>query len=188
MNILSVEQAVTVIKGGGVVVAPTETAYALVADAHNEQAVAKIFAIKGRDEAKPLPLVAASVEDVAEVATIPDRLKTLAHEHWPGALTLVVPTHTVFPRGVVREGMIAVRVSRSAVMHHIAGAIGLVTATSANTSGSATCYSVDDVYAQLGDTVDGYINGGVLEGLLPSTIVALEHGEVRVLRQGSITL
>lgn len=185
-----IEEAITSLKSGGVVVFPTETAYGLAADATNEKAVARIFEIKGRDEGKSLPLIAASREMVERYAGIPQGLESLASKYWPGALTLVLPAMGGLASGVVRDGTVAVRVSSHPVARALSEGLNTpIVSTSANLAGKPVCYSIEDVRAQLADTPDFYLNGGQLQPQPPSTIVAIDdYGYPEVLRQGSIEL
>ncbi len=183
-------EAIAVLKQGGVVVFPTETAYGLAADATNEKAVARIFEIKGRNEEKSLPLIAASREMVERFAGIPRGLEKLASQYWPGPLTLVLPAIGGLASGVVRDGTVAIRVSSHPVARALSeGLDAPIVSTSANLGGQPACYTVEDVRAQLGDTPDIYLDGGVLEPQLPSTIVGVDdYGYPEVLRQGEVLI
>jgi L-threonylcarbamoyladenylate synthase len=79
------------IKEGGVVVFPTDTIYGIGCDPHNDSAVARIFRIKGRDEKKPLPVLAYSIQEVEKIVSLGKVGRTLAKKFWPGALTIVAP-------------------------------------------------------------------------------------------------
>lgn len=179
------------LKRGGVVVFPTETAYALGADARNAKAVERVRAIKGRSTTKTFPLIAASREMVERFAGIPRAFERLAREHWPGALTLVLPTmgETLAP-GVVRDGTVAVRVSSHPVARALSDGLGApIVSTSANRAGGDECFSVSCAREQLGDAPDYFLDAGDLTPQPPSTIVALDdYGYPEVLRQGAIEL
>jgi L-threonylcarbamoyladenylate synthase len=186
-----IQEAVGVLKRGGVVVFPTETAYGLAADATNESAVARIFDIKGRGEEKSLPLIAASREMVERFAGIPRGLERLATQHWPGPLTLVIPAMGGrFASGVVRDGAVAIRVSSHPIARALSEGIDApIVSTSANVADQPACYSIADVRSQLGDAPDLYLDGGTLQPQPPSTIVAIDdYGYPEVLRQGKIQI
>lgn len=186
-----IQDAIVVLKDGGVVVFPTETAYGLAADARNSTAVGKVVAIKGREEGKSLPLIASSREMVQQHAGIPRGLEKLASQYWPGPLTLVLPAMggRLAP-GVVRDGFVAMRVTSHPVARVLCEGLGApIVSTSANLSGQPACYSIEDVRAQLGDAPDLYIDAGVLEPQPPSTIVGVDdYGYPEVLRQGTIEI
>ncbi len=190
----SLGEAITVLKRGGVVVFPTETAYGLAADARNAEAVERVFQIKGRADDKTLPLIAADRAMVERVAGIPGTLADLADRHWPGPLTLILPVigDAVAP-AVIRNGEIAIRVSSHPIAAALSRGLGApIVSTSANRSGGSSCYSVKDVKAQFLDQEiqpDYYLDGGVLDPALPSTIVSLDdYGYPEILRQGAIEI
>ena len=188
-----IQKAVACLRQGGVVVFPTETAYGLAADATNEVAVERVFALKGREGEKSLPLIAASREMVERFAGIPRGLEKFATQHWPGPLTLVLPTvGGQLAQGVIRQGTIAVRVSSHPVAQTLSEGLGSpIVSTSANRSGERVCYTVADVKKQFegGETPDFYLDVGKLKPELPSTIITVDdYGYPEVLRQGSIKI
>lgn len=187
-----IEHAASILKRGGVVVFPTETAYGLAVDATNQEAIERVFKIKGRDDGKPLPLIAANIEMVKSVAIIPEALSALAHTYWPGALTLELPVRGAgLAKFFLQRGIIAIRVSSHPVAHKLSELLGApIVSTSANRSGEAICYDVPSVQAQFEgqqEQPDLYLNDGPLSPEPASTIVGLdEKGKLVVYRQGSI--
>jgi L-threonylcarbamoyladenylate synthase len=185
-----IQEAVDILKRGGVVVFPTETSYGLAADATNEAAVVRVFRIKGREEEKSLPLIASSREMVERYAGIPRGLGNLASQYWPGPLTLVLPAMGRLASGVMKDGTVAIRVSSHPIARALCEGIDRpIVSTSANRTGQRTCYSVADVRAQLGDAPDLYIDVGILRPEPPSTIVGIDdYGYPEILRQGSVEI
>lgn len=185
-----IRTAIDVLRMGGVVVFPTETAYGLAADATNLSAVKKIFEIKGREGEKSLPLIASSREMVERYAGIPRGLEKLASRYWPGPLTLVLPAMGGLAPGVVHNGTVAIRVSSHPVARALSEGLGApIVSTSANRSGQPTCYSMEEVRAQLGDAPDLFIDVGLLHPEPPSTIVAVDdYGYPEILRQGAVEI
>lgn len=188
------EDAIAVLKKGGVVVFPTETAYGLAADARNAEAVERVFKIKGRSEGKSLPLIASDRAMVERVAGIPSGLVRFADQHWPGPLTLVLSIvgDGLVP-GVIKNGEIAIRVSSHPVATALSRGLGApIVSTSANRSGQPACYSINDVKSQFDNQEsqpDLYLDGGLLTPELPSTIVSLDdYGYPEILRQGAIEI
>jgi L-threonylcarbamoyladenylate synthase len=185
-------EAAAVLRAGGVVAFPTETSYGLAADPRSSAAVRRIFAIKGRPETKPLPLIAADVAAVRRAFAIPHALRSLA-ACWPAPLTLILPRHLGQRLPALlgrRDG--AVRVPDHAWARALAAACdGLVTATSANVSGAPNLYSgtaVRRTFAGRPVQPDLILDAGRLPPRQPSTIVAMRRGQPVVLRQGEYRL
>jgi L-threonylcarbamoyladenylate synthase len=180
-----IKAAVEILKAGGVVVFPTETAYGLAADATNERAVRRVFAIKGRELGKSFPMIAASVAMVEKYAILSPVLRKLVKKQWPGPLTVVAPTRTnnELSKGVVRGGTVAVRVSSHPIARELSRRLGRpIVSTSANLSGQPACYSIRAVKKQLGDKPDFYLDTGRLPKRKPSKIVMEQDGKIVVLR------
>ncbi len=181
-----------VLKHGGVVLFPTETAYGLAVDATNPRAVKRVHEIKGRAEEKTFPLIAADAKMAESVMKLSPRLLALAKKHWPGALTIVAPVQkkSGLAKEVVREeGTIAVRVSSGAIAKALAKGLGSpITSTSANKSGETTCYSVRAFFKQLPEADVFVLDGGAIPRRALSTIIVEENGQIIVRRQGSIRI
>jgi L-threonylcarbamoyladenylate synthase len=184
------EQAVAVLKRGGVVVFPTETAYGLASDATSDIAVKRVLEIKGREAWKTPPLIVADMKMAETYADFTPRMKKLAKKFWPGALTLVLPSTQRLSSFVIRDSTIAVRVSSNKIARALSSGLGApITATSANFSGEKECYRVEDVRAQFASQAaqpDFYFDVGELQKILPSTIVRETNGALEILRQGAI--
>jgi L-threonylcarbamoyladenylate synthase len=185
-------EAAAVVRAGGVVVFPTETAYGLAADPHRTAAVRKIFAIKGRQETKPLPLIAADVAAVRRAFVIDNAMRSLA-KRWPAPLTLVLPRRAGQHLPALlgrRDG--AVRMPAHTWARALAAACGgLITATSANLSGEANLYSgtaVQRTFRNRAVQPDLTLDAGRLPSRQPSTIVAMRRGKLVMLRQGEFRL
>lgn len=187
-----VAKGILVLKNGGVIVFPTETAYGLGCDACLSHAVEKVAHIKGRDVWKTPPLIAADLAMVERYVVLSDRLRRLAKRFWPGPLTIVAPVKegTDLSPLVIREGTVAIRVSADPTARALSRAIGApLVATSANSSGQDTCYRLEDVRAQLGTQLpqpDFFVDGNALEVRPTSTIICEKDGEIVVIRQGNI--
>jgi L-threonylcarbamoyladenylate synthase len=180
-------EAVTAIRRGGVVAFPTDTLYGLAADPRQPDALRRLMDLKGRAAEKTVALIAGSLEQAREVAMLDENALRLAALYWPGPLTLVVPAqpHVAEP---VRSpsGHVGVRVPAHAVARALALAAGTpLTATSANSSGSPATADPDEV-ARLLPNLEVLVDAGILAGGPPSTLVQLDHGVARVLREGAI--
>lgn len=183
-------QAVKQLREGGIVIYPTETAYALGADATNAHAVRRIFEIKNRDWQKSLPLIVGSLTDAERVAHFSRHATELAKRHWPGPLTLVLPVRASsgLAPGIVSDGMVALRVSSHPIARALARGLGKpITSTSANVSGEGQCHSVRTIHKQFKHFPPHLliIDAGSLPRRKVSTIVRLRDGNLEIIRKGS---
>jgi len=189
-----VEKAILVLKSGGVVVFGTETAYAIGCDARDDHAVEKIMQIKGREAWKTPALIAADCEMVEREVQMSEKMRDLVKQFWPGPLTIValVRAGSTLSPLVVREGTVAIRVSSDSTARKLSKALNApVVSTSANVSGEASCYSLEDVRSQLGTQLpqpDFFIDVGSLPVRPASTIIKEENGEFIVIRKGQVDL
>jgi L-threonylcarbamoyladenylate synthase len=174
VRLAELEPAVSALRRGGVVAFPTETFYGLAVDPRSSVAVSKVFRIKQRPPDQPLPLIAASVEQVSDhVGTMTPLAQRLAWKGWPGPLTLIIPASRRLCDAVhLGTGKVAVRVPGHAIARALAENAGhAITSTSANLSGETPASTADEVTASFGETIDVLIDGGRAPARLPSTIV-----------------
>lgn len=187
LNSKDLKRAIQIIKQGGVVAAPTETAYGLIADAMNARAVKNIFLIKGRKKSKPLPLIAASLSMVKNFFYLNSFEEKLARRYWPGPLTILLRPKKKFP---IKLKLVAVRVSSSPVAKIICLALSRpITATSANLSGKKELYSDKSVTMEFSGRrykPDFIFPGGRIPKRKPSTIVEARGNKIIILRQGAV--
>ncbi len=183
-----VRAAAEVLRRGGLVAYPTETFYALGALARDAAAVERLAFAKGRPEGKPLPLVAAGRAQVDEVAEVGAQAARLAEAFWPGPLTLVLPARPGLPALVgAGTGTVGVRVPGSDVARALSLAAGAaLVATSANPSGERPPLRVEDLDTALRARLDAVLDLGPTPGGQPSTVVAVEGGAVRLVRDGAV--
>ena len=187
---VSLEQAIAELKSGGVVAIPTETVYGLAADATNDSALRKIFAIKQRPADHPLIVHIGDMRQVADwVTTFPDTAVKLAKAFWPGPLTLVLPAQPHVSR-VVRgdEPTVALRVPNHPVALALLQQGGLsVAAPSANLFTQLSPTTAAHVEAGLGEATP-VLDGGACHVGIESTIVSVSaNGQWQLLRPGMIS-
>jgi L-threonylcarbamoyladenylate synthase len=184
-------RAVTALRAGAVIGLPTETVYGLAGDAANPDAVARIFAIKGRPPTHPVIVHLPSAAHVDRWARqVPDVARRLAERFWPGPLTLVLPrASTVLPVVTGGQDTVALRVPRHPVaLAVLAGFDGGLAAPSANRYGRVSPTRAEHVREDLGDAVAMVLDGGPSDVGLESTIVACLDDAVTVLRPGQISV
>jgi L-threonylcarbamoyladenylate synthase len=179
--------AVAVLRSGGVVAFPTDTLYGLAVDPRNDDAVARLFSLKGRDARTAIPLVASDLGQAARAGSFGPRERALAAAFWPGPLSIVVPPCAAIAGAVLGgERTVAIRVPAHPTARQLAAAFGFcVTATSANTTGHPPAASADDVSRGLAG-VDVLLDGGPAPGGAPSTIVAFDRDGPVLLRAGAV--
>lgn len=177
------------LRAGAVVAFPTDTLYGLGADAWNRAAVARVFAIKGREATQAIPLVAADRAQVeAALGMLPPLGRALADAFWPGPLSLVVPAPPDLPRELLGGGStVAVRVPAHAVARGLAARLGRpLTATSANRSQAPPARDAGEVERELGADLDGIVDAGPAPGGPPSTLVDVTGATPRLVRAGAV--
>ena len=184
----AIARAAAAIAAGGIVAVPTETVYGLAADATNADAVAAIYAAKGRPGFNPLIVHVLDVAAARALAMFDADAEALAAAFWPGPLTLVLPVRTEAGlAGAVTAGLatVAIRVPAHRAMRALLAACGRpLAAPSANRSGGISPTTAAHVAASLGDAVPLIVDDGPCSAGVESTIVAGRE----VLRPGPITL
>jgi L-threonylcarbamoyladenylate synthase len=185
-----IEAAAAVLRRGGLVAYPTETFYGLGALARDGAAMRRLSEAKLRPEGKPLPLLAADLAQVEEVALLGPRARRLAARFWPGPLTLVLPARPGLDPAITSgSGTVGIRVPGSEVARALARAAGgAIVSTSANLSGEPPPADASALSAAMRARLDYVLDGGRTPGGLPSTVVAVEGEEVRIVRAGAVPL
>jgi L-threonylcarbamoyladenylate synthase len=188
--VVTIDCAVRALQAGELVAFPTETVYGLGADAANTEAVARIFALKGRPADHPLIVHLASLEQLRHwVADIPPIAAKLAARFWPGPLTLILPkaaqVNTIVTGG---QDSIGVRIPAHPIAQQLLGAFGgAIAAPSANRYGRLSPTRAEHVREEFGDAVKTILDGGDSPIGIESTIVACLGNIARLLRPGFIT-
>lgn len=182
---MDLEKVREILKDGGTVIFPTETAYGIAADARNPDAVEKVYKAKKRSRSKGLTTIVSSKEQAEEYGILDDTERKLIDEFMPGPLTLVTEKDDGLAENI--NDQFVFRISSSEVARELAKEFP-ITATSANISGEKTSYSVEDISNDLLNEVDGVLDHGDLEKGPTSTIVEIVDGELKIHREGPISL
>ena len=183
------DEAVSLIKSGELVVFPTETVYGLGANAFDPAAVGKIFEAKGRPQDNPLIVHISAVGEVKEIARdVPEVFYTLAERFMPGALTVVLPKSDRIP-GIVTAGgdTVAVRMPDNAFARELISRSFPLAAPSANRSKHVSPTSAGHVYDDLNGRVPLILDGGECRVGIESTVLDLTSGDPVILRPGAVT-
>ena len=185
----AIERAAQHFRRGDVVAIPTEALYVLVADPLNLNAVGRVFAAKGREIHRSLPMLVSGTFMAEELAKeLSSRFHLLARHFWPGPLTMIVPSSAKVPLKVTgNTGRLAMRQSRSRVAQALLDWLDQpLIATSANISGQPTCRSGIEVFGMMDGRVDLVLDAGTFSGP-GATTVDITEPEWKVIREGAVT-
>ena len=177
------------LRRGDVVAIPTEALYMLVADPLNLNAVGRVFAAKGREIHRSLPLLISGTFMAENLAKeLSTRFHLLARHFWPGPLTIIVPASAKVPLKVTgNTGRLAMRQSSSRVAQALLDWLDQpLIATSANLSGQPTCRTGIQVFGTMDGRVDLVLDGGTCNGL-GATTVDITEPYWKVIREGSVS-
>jgi len=185
--------AARILESGGLVAVPTETVYGLAARADSAEAVARIYAAKGRPDFNPLIVHVRGLEQAAEYAEFSLTARALAEAHWPGPLTLVLPRRAdaaLAPAVSAGLPTVALRAPAHPAMRALLAAVDFpLAAPSANRSGFISPTTPAHVLASLDGRIDLVLDGGPTDQGVESTIVAVrDDGSVEELRPGPLQL
>ena len=184
-----IQAAADVLRAGGLVAFPTETVYGLGADASRDDAVARVFAAKGRPRAHPLIVHLADGAPLdAWAEEIPEAARRLVAAAWPGPLTVILArSRRVAPAVTGGAPTVGLRVPAHPVAQALLRAFGGgVAAPSANRFGQVSPTTADHVACDLGGDVDYLLDGGPCEVGVESTIVDFSRGHPVLLRPGGL--
>lgn len=171
----------------GLVALPTESFYGLAVAPFDEQALARLWQVKGRSDGKPiLVLIGDRSQMEPFVQSIPHAANLLMGAFWPGPLTIVFAAAVGLPDGVTAgTGSVGVRLSAWEPLVDFLRRVGPVTGTSANRQGMPPPRTAEEVHHNLGDALDLIIDAGPTAGGLPSTVIDV-RGQLRIIRDGAI--
>ncbi|MBF9059712.1 threonylcarbamoyl-AMP synthase [Rhodobacterales bacterium HKCCSP123] len=183
-------RAAALLGAGGLVALPTETVYGLAADARSPEAVAAIYAAKGRPSHNPLIVHVPDLAAARTLAEFPGQAEALAAAFWPGPLTLVLPLkpgHGLAPAVTAGLPTVAIRVPAHPAMQAVLRSLkGPVAAPSANPSGRISATTPDHVRDGLGDRLAAILDAGPCAVGVESTILAPGESATRLLREGGL--
>jgi L-threonylcarbamoyladenylate synthase len=183
-----IASAVSAVKGGGLIVLPTDTVYGIGADAFDAVAVAALLAAKDRGRDMPVPVLVGSWHTIDGLAfAVSDTARELIRAFWPGALSIVVKQapSLQWDLGEAR-GTVMVRMPLHPVAIEVLREVGPMAVSSANISGRPPAVTAEEAREQLGDRVEVYLDAGPSQQQAASTIVDLTGSAPRILRQGPV--
>jgi L-threonylcarbamoyladenylate synthase len=186
---IGIASAVSALKGGRLVVMPTDTVYGIGADAFDGAAVAALLAAKGRGRDMPVPVLVGSWHTIdGLVYSVPESARELIRAFWPGALSLVVQQAPSLQWDLGdAQGTVMLRMPLHPVAIELLREVGPMAVSSANISGRPAAVTAADARDQLGDMVEVYLEAGPSAQGSASTIVDLTGAQPRILREGPVT-
>lgn len=185
----AIQLALDVLQDGGLVAFPTDTVYGVGALLGDAQAIAQLYAVKGRGGEKAIPVLLSDPAELEQIASeVSDMAYRLAFRFWPGPLTLVLPKQQGLPEELSTQPTIGVRMPDHPMALALLRMTGPLAVTSANISGAASSVTAQEVLEQLGGRIPFILDGGRTPGGVSSTVVDCTAGEPRVLRLGPISI
>ncbi|MDR0695215.1 MAG: threonylcarbamoyl-AMP synthase [Holosporales bacterium] len=195
MKVSSAAIAAEVLRGGGLVVAPTDTVYGILADSTNDEAIRKVYAVKKRVDSKPLLLLISSICMARNVAYFSEQAEAIADHFWNSRklpLTIVlakanVTAYNISPLATAGGNTIAVRLPNHKLIVDIIEALGVpVVAPSANISGQRPSTTYEEAKMEWDGLIDLVLDGGCTPTATASTILDLSSGKKKILREGAV--
>lgn len=185
-----IQKAVEVLKGGGLLVYPTDTAYGLGCNALDEIAINKLYEVKGRNYSKPTHVVVRNWKMINEITYPNEDAKILYKKFLPGPLTLILPKKESVPDLLTSNlPTLGIRIPNNLITQSLSNSLPFpYTTPSANRTGGKTPYSIYEVKRELDvKKVDLILDAGKLPKKAPSTLVDLASSVPEILREGPIT-
>lgn len=182
-NAADVGAIAELLRGGGVVLLPTDTIYGLHAVATDERSVGRIAEMKGRDETKPFVVIGASMQQLQDIGVeFPERARQVLQSLWPAPLTAILPLR--LPVAASRgAATLAVRVPDLEWLRALVAICGPLASTSANLSGEPAVETPEMLSYGIQTSLDGVVDAGPLKGE-PSVIVDFTGASTRITREG----
>ena len=171
----------------GLIALPTESFYGLAVAPFDEQALAKLWQIKGRSQGKPILVLIGDRSQLEPfVRSVPRAADVLINAFWPGPLTIVfAAAHGLSNAVTAGTGSVGIRLSAWQPLIDLLRRVGPVTGTSANREGMPPPRTAEEVQDSLGDAVDLIVDAGPTAGGPPSTVIDV-RGPIRIIRNGTI--
>ena len=185
-----VKEAVEVIKMGGIIIAPTDTVYGIIADALNEKAVEKIYEIKKRKKTNPLSILVSNKDMLKKVVKkVSFEEEKIIDKFFPGAITLIFEKNEQIP-DIVTSGLdtVGIRMPNDKFLLNVIELLGSpIVATSLNLAGEESKTNLDNISQEILNNVDYVIDNGNTKIGVASTVAKIDGKKIEILREGTIT-
>ena len=181
-----IEQASKVIKDGGIVVFPTDTVYGIGCDPYNIESAKKVYEIKSRDFSKPFPVLVYSKDIAERIAEFDKISEKLAEKFWPGNLTILLKLKdSKLKESLNLTDKIGLRVPNHKCTLALLEKCHYLIGTSANVSGQPSFFDPNECIKGV-ENYDVFVDGGTITSKGESTIIQIEDGEIKIIREGSL--
>ena len=177
-------QLAIALQNGAVGVMPTDTVYGLVCQASHEASVARLYALKSREN-KPGTLIAANIDQLVQLGIKARYLKAV-EQFWPGAVSVETPHSIEYLN--MSTGRQGVRIPDDEPLLKLLEQTGPLQTTSANAPGEPVANTIAEAEKYFGDSVDFYVDGGDLSNRPPSTLIRVIDDAIEVLREGAVKI
>ena len=182
-----IEKASQIISQGGIVIFPTDTVYGIGCNPYNKESVEKIYKIKSRDIMKSLPVLTYSIETAEKIVEFDQFTKKIVKKFWPGPLTVILKvTDKKIKESLNLENKIAIRVPDHKCTLELLKKCNFLVGTSANISGDLPYKDSEECLKNL-KNYDIFVDGGIITSKGESTIIEIENGQIKIIREGSLT-
>lgn len=185
-----IQKASQLVKGGGVVIFPTDTVYGIGCDPYNASAINRVYEIKSRDASNPLPILVDSIDTAQSISAMNDTSIRMAEKFWPGPLTMVLSitdNKLAESMRLHKHSGIALRVPDHKCTQKLLDCCKMIAGTSANVSGAESTGD-PNTCAKSMEGYDMILDGGVITNPTESTIVDARDGKhIAMLRKGKMT-
>ena len=180
-------KCIEILLSNNVLAFPTETVYGLGVVYDSKLAFDRLVSLKKRSPDKPITVMISSKEDVHKFAYIDEKTQRVIDEFFPGEITLLLKSKKCYPWVNLNSDTIGIRMSASKDVCKLIGKVGKpLLVTSANISGFEAMNTAEDVYSTFKDDLKGIVKSSNKSSSVPSTIVLLKDGEIKLIRKGSI--
>lgn len=184
-------KAIEIVRNGGIVIFPTDTAFGIGCRIDDREAVLKLFEIRNRPKEKAVPVLVSSIKMAQEyIQEITPEVRRLMKKYWPGALTLVLSAKTSKVPELIRGGgkTIGIRIPDHSIVRRIIKEVGVpILAPSANFAGEETPFKISDLDSELVRRVD-FVLPGRCKIKKPSTVIDVAKNPWKIIRQGAIVI
>ena len=181
-----IEKIVTAYRNGEIIAFPTDTVYGLGCDPFNSKSTSKIFELKNRDGEKKFPILGISKNELEKIVEFNSNANKIAERFWPGQVTLLLPIRKDIVDKIENNGKLAVRVPGNECVLSILKHCKLIVGTSANISGEKSILDSTELKMKL-PNVDVLVDGGKIVSSGESTIIDFVNGELKMIREGSVS-